>query len=210
MSRRRLVASCVQIRLRPAATREILGPKNKMREGDMRVTLMAAAMALVCATRTGHAEAFKSEADLVAAVRPAFVDIYNRAIAPAETEDGGPSAKSTVLIQDEVGAGFIVDPSGIIVTNRHVVDHAYSLFVTLENGEHVPARLIGKALTFDIALIKIDVGRPLPSRKWATAPICASATASWRSAIRSASLAPRRRASSAPSIARSGFPPMTI
>lgn len=131
----------------------------------MRETLMAAAMALVWATGTGHAEAFKSEADLVAAVRPAFVDIYNRAIAPAESEEGSPPSKSTVLIQDEVGAGFIVDPSGIIVTNRHVVDHAYSLFVTLESGEHVPAKLIGKALTFDIALIKIDVGRPLPVAK---------------------------------------------
>lgn len=131
----------------------------------MRMTFMAAALALIGATGAGQAEVFRNEADLVAAVRPSFVDIYNRSIAPVETEDGSPQAKSTVLIQDEVGAGFIVDPSGIIVTNRHVVDHAYSLFVTLESGEHVQAKLIGKALTFDIALIKIDVGRPLPVAK---------------------------------------------
>ena len=129
----------------------------------MRATLIVASLLVACSASAGRSqEAFKSEAELVAAVMPAFVDIYNRGIAPVDSEGGSPTGKSTVRIQDEVGAGFIVDPSGIIVTNRHVVDHAYSLFVTLQSGEHVPARLIGKALTFDIALIKVDVGRPLP------------------------------------------------
>ena len=133
----------------------------------MRVRIFCAvlAFALAGAAQSSRAEEYKSVTDLAAAVMPAFVDIYNRGVAkaePGETMAGG----KTVLITDEVGSGFIVDASGLIVTNRHVVDGAYALFVTLSTGEHVPAKLVGKALTFDIALLKIDVGRPLPVAKF--------------------------------------------
>ncbi|MDE2361392.1 MAG: trypsin-like peptidase domain-containing protein [Hyphomicrobiales bacterium] len=124
---------------------------------------LALAAALLFA-RPAAAKDYASVADLSAAVMPSFVDIYNRSVEHASAADGMAPGK-TVLIKDEVGSGFIVDPSGLIVTNRHVVEGAYSLFVTLSTGEHVPARLVGKALTFDIALIKIDVGRPLPVAK---------------------------------------------
>ncbi len=110
-------------------------------------------------SRVGAAE-YGSVADLSAAVMPSFVNIYNRSVAKIEPGEEAPPGK-TVLIKDEVGSGFIVDPNGLIVTNRHVVEGAYSLSVTLANGERLPATLVGKALTFDIALIKIDAGRPL-------------------------------------------------
>lgn len=130
----------------------------------MRQARVAAAVAAVWFLVAGpaRAEEFKSVADLAAATMPAFVDIYNRGVSKIEP---GIMGDKTVLIQDEVGSGFIVDPSGLIVTNRHVVDHAYSLFVTLADGRHVPAHLVGKALTFDIALIKVDVKDPLPVAK---------------------------------------------
>lgn len=97
---------------------------------------------------------FKNETDLVAEVMPSFVNIYNRGI--KGTDDAG-----VAKIEDDVGSGFIIDPSGLIVTNSHVVKDAYALFVTLNDGTHVPAQLLGKLLIFDLALLKIDVGRPL-------------------------------------------------
>ncbi len=130
---------------------------------DMARTAVALALCAGIASTQAHAE-FKKVEDLSAAVMPAFVDIYTRGVAKAEPDSGMPAGKTT-LIQDEVGSGFIVDPNGLIVTNRHVVDGAYSIFVTLASGEHVPAKLVGKALTFDIALLKVDMGRPLPSAK---------------------------------------------
>ena len=117
--------------------------------------------AAICMTLTSFSSAahadfkFKNEADLVAAVMPSFVNIYNRGVASGAETDG------VARIQDEVGSGFVVDESGIILTNRHVVEGAYALFVTLNDGTHVPAKLLGKLLTFDLALIKVDVGRPL-------------------------------------------------
>jgi serine protease Do len=125
---------------------------------------LAFAFALLWLAPAARAEEYKTVADLAAAVMPSFVDIYNRGVAKAEPGADMPAGK-TVLIKDEVGSGFIVDPSGLIITNRHVVDGAYALFVTLQTGEHVPAKLVGKALTFDIAVLKIDVGRPLPVAK---------------------------------------------
>ena len=100
---------------------------------------------------------FSSDADLVAAVMPSFVDIYNRRMAP--TKETG----SVPVIQDEVGSGFVIDPSGLIATNRHVVEGAYALFVTLSDGTQLPATLVGKVLNFDFAIIKVDAGRPLQS-----------------------------------------------
>ena len=59
----------------------------------------------------------------------------------------------------------MVDPSGIIVTNRHVIENAYEFMVTLQDGTTTNARLLGKGFNFDLAILKIDVGRPLPAIK---------------------------------------------
>ena len=127
-------------------------------------TLLAAGVALLATAVGAQAGAYRDEADLVAAVRPVFVDIYNRGVVvDPDKPEGMPG--HALRVKDEVGSGFIVDPSGLIVTNRHVVDGAYALSVTLADGSHVPATLVGKALTLDIALIKVDVGRPLPVAK---------------------------------------------
>ncbi|MEG1648900.1 MAG: trypsin-like peptidase domain-containing protein [Rikenellaceae bacterium] len=54
------------------------------------------------------------------------------------------------------GSGVIISEDGYIVTNNHVVEDADQLFVTLDNGKRIPAKLIGTDPTTDIALIKID------------------------------------------------------
>ena len=61
------------------------------------------------------------------------------------------------------GSGFIVDPSGLVVTNNHVVDGANEITVTLNDGSKHKAQVVGRDEKTDLALLKIDVGRPLPS-----------------------------------------------
>ncbi len=63
-------------------------------------------------------------------------------------------------------SGFIIDPSGIIVTNKHVVDGALDLHVIFSNGDIAPARLLAAAAMLDLALLKVDVGDKLPALKW--------------------------------------------
>lgn len=55
-----------------------------------------------------------------------------------------------------LGSGFIVDPSGVIVTNAHVVAGADSMSVMLRDGTVYPAKVLGSDETNDIAVIKID------------------------------------------------------
>jgi serine protease Do len=64
------------------------------------------------------------------------------------------------------GSGFIIDRTGIIVTNRHVVDGSVDLTAIFNNGDRASARLIAAAAVLDLAVLKVDVDRPLPSLKW--------------------------------------------
>ncbi len=61
------------------------------------------------------------------------------------------------------GSGFIIDPSGLIVTNNHVVGHADKIVVSLTNGTRLPARVIGTDDLTDVALIKVQASGPLPA-----------------------------------------------
>lgn len=68
--------------------------------------------------------------------------------------------------REGTGSGFIVDRNGYILTNLHVVDRATSIKVRLSGDPNdYKARLIGSDPELDIAVIKIDAGRPLPAVK---------------------------------------------
>jgi len=71
-----------------------------------------------------------------------------------------------------LGSGFIVDSRGYIITNNHVVDKADKIYVKLASdpdggpdSEGRPAKLVGTDKDTDIAVIKIDVDKPLPTVK---------------------------------------------
>jgi len=64
------------------------------------------------------------------------------------------------------GSGFIIDPSGIIVTNRHVIDHASDIKVALTDGTELPARVIGADELTDVAVIQVTSPRSLPAVPW--------------------------------------------
>src|SRR5271154_1590411 len=61
-----------------------------------------------------------------------------------------------------LGSGFIIDPSGYVVTNSHVVGGASKVEVTLQDDSKYPAKIIGRDPKTDIALLKIKADKPLP------------------------------------------------
>src|SRR5271170_2270928 len=67
-----------------------------------------------------------------------------------------------------LGSGVIVDPKGYIVTNRHVVEKADRIRVRLQDdppGVQHDAKVIGEDSETDLAVIKIDLDRSVPSAK---------------------------------------------
>lgn len=61
------------------------------------------------------------------------------------------------------GSGFIVDPSGFVVTNNHVVKNGKDIKVTLQDGTTLKAKVVGTDPVADLAVLKVEAGHPLPS-----------------------------------------------
>lgn len=62
-----------------------------------------------------------------------------------------------------LGSGFIISSDGYILTNNHVVDHADSVTVRLQDRRTLTAKVVGTDPQYDIALLKVDAGGSLPT-----------------------------------------------
>ena len=60
-----------------------------------------------------------------------------------------------------LGSGFIISPDGYILTNDHVAGNATEITITMTNGKHYNAKVVGTDPTSDICLLKVD-GNDLP------------------------------------------------
>jgi len=60
-----------------------------------------------------------------------------------------------------LGSGFVIDPSGIVVTNNHVIDGADEITVILQDNTSLKATLIGRDERTDIAVLKVTSEKPL-------------------------------------------------
>jgi serine protease Do len=95
-----------------------------------------------------------------------FQDFFNRffggQMPDMEGDDGH--------VRESLGSGFIVDPKGYIITNYHVIEKADKIYVKLSTDpdnqdEGRPARVIGFDKATDLAVIKIETDKPLPTVK---------------------------------------------
>ena len=108
-------------------------------------------------------------AAVVAKVSPAVVRIITVRIAKPEAAKSGPQvakAESTDQASSDqmtsTGSGFIIEPSGFIATNKHVVEDAAALSVETSDGERYKASVVGMPGKADMALIRIKAPHSLP------------------------------------------------
>ena len=64
--------------------------------------------------------------------------------------------------QPSVGSGFIIDKSGFVVTNNHVIENADKIVVKLDDDNEFDATVVGRDPNTDIALLKVEADRDLP------------------------------------------------
>ena len=90
-------------------------------------------------------------ADLAERLQPGLVHVRVQRTLKADTprEDSGEPRRST-------GSGFVIDPSGLIVTNAHVIEGAAAIQVRLADGKRFQGKVVGRDNRVDLALLKIE------------------------------------------------------
>jgi serine protease Do len=83
-----------------------------------------------------------------------FEDFFNQF--EDDGQNGGPQRS------EALGSGFVISEDGYIVTNNHVIEGADEIMIEFFGGEKLPAKLIGTDPKTDIALLKVEAGKPLP------------------------------------------------
>src|SRR5215217_6017208 len=80
--------------------------------------------------------------------------------------DNGDSADSDTLVPIGSGSGFIVDETGHVITNAHVVAGDEELTAVLSDGSDVPAKVVGSDDLLDVAVLELDLpaGESVPGK----------------------------------------------
>jgi serine protease DegS len=135
-------------------------------------SLPTAAAAVPAGSEPGAAEAVangvaaRSFAAAVRRAAPAVVNIYTARVVtervqPSSFEQlfGEFGPRYQQFVQRALGSGVIVDDSGHIITNNHVIADATSIKVQLADGRSAEARVVGRDPDTDLALLSIKLGK---------------------------------------------------
>ncbi|HMH64445.1 MAG TPA: DegQ family serine endoprotease [Rhizomicrobium sp.] len=147
----------------------------------MRVlTSLCAILVLAAAAPAAARPAPDSFADLAAKLLPSVVNISTSQTLKAPPQNAIPQLPPGSPLEDlfknflgpkpntprhvtSLGSGFIIDASGYIVTNNHVIEDSDQITVSLQDGTSLPAKVVGRDTKTDIALLKVVPKKPLPA-----------------------------------------------
>src|SRR5690348_6542306 len=98
--------------------------------------------------------------DLLPRLLPAVVNIYSMKIVSQFDSQTSRVTAAASRKKESLGSGFIIDSAGVIVTNEHVIEHAYDISVTLQDNMTLKAQIIGASAVADVALLRVNAARP--------------------------------------------------
>jgi serine protease Do len=148
---------------------------------SFRVALgLCAILALACAVPALARPAPDSFADLAAKLLPTVVNVSTSQTLKAPPRTAMPDLPPGSPLEDlfknflgprqgqprhvtSLGSGFVIDPAGYIVTNNHVIEDSEQVTVSLQDGTQMPAKIVGRDLKTDLALLKVTPKHPLPA-----------------------------------------------
>ncbi len=145
-----------------------------------RVFLGCAILALSLAVPAWARPAPDSFADLAGRLLPSVVNISTSQTLKAPPQGAMPQLPPGSPLEDlfknflgpkpntprhvtSLGSGFIIDPGGYIVTNNHVIEDSEQITVSLQDGTQMPAKVVGRDIKTDLALLKVAPRKPLPA-----------------------------------------------
>ena len=124
-----------------------------------------------------------SFADLAEKLLPSVVNISSTQVQKKDGETGGPEVprfpegspfqdffkeffdrqqrEAPQRRASSLGSGFVIDPSGLVVTNNHVIADADEITVTLHDDTKLKAELVGRDPKTDLALLRVKPEKPL-------------------------------------------------
>jgi serine protease Do len=143
------------------------------------LVLLVAVLALVAGLKLAAARsAPESFADLAEKSLPAVVNISTTQMVSPDSQiqdldemfreflDRQNGEKPRPRKATSLGSGFIIDPTGYIVTNNHVIEDAEEITVITHDKKELTAKLVGRDEKTDLALLKVETDEPLPALKW--------------------------------------------
>lgn len=129
------------------------------------VERVSPAVVTIHVSETSEAPAFPQGTPFDEFFRHFFQDQQGRQFGPGpqQRQQVQPQQRAPRQHLEALGSGFIIDKSGKIVTNNHVVENADKISVELADGRKFDAKLIGRDEKTDLALIQIDANGDLPT-----------------------------------------------
>ncbi len=165
-----------------AARRHLAVPRGEI--GVARALGVLAAVVVFFASGAAYARgAPESFADLAERLTPAVVNIATTQSVPSQTPEMTPQVPPGSPFEDmfrdflerqqrgereqrrhvtSLGSGFIIDASGYVVTNNHVIAEADEITVVLNDERRFPAKVLGRDAKTDLAVLKIETDESLP------------------------------------------------
>lgn len=113
-----------------------------------------------------------NRSDLIKSLLPTVVNVTVRKDEPPANASPVAADAATSTSTDNpnvkiyVGSGFVIDPSGLIVTNYHVIENAFEITVTLSDGTRLPATVKSGSRVADLALLNVKADHPLMAAHW--------------------------------------------
>ena len=95
-----------------------------------------------------------------------FDDLFEEFFKKRQQRNSEDSPHHAERKSNSLGSGFVIDPSGIIITNNHVIADANEITVIFTDGQKLRATVIGKDSKVDVAVLQVKPTKPLKSVKF--------------------------------------------
>ncbi len=95
-----------------------------------------------------------------------FEEFFNRRGQGQQGQGGQPPQAPQQRRSQSAGSGFVIDASGLVVTNNHVIGDANEITVIFNSGLRLKAEVVGKDAKVDLAVLRVKHDKPLPAVKF--------------------------------------------